>query len=107
MTTQDLTLRAARVTYGLAARALALVGAYFQRRKFKRLRDLDVHILDDIGVTRAEVEIATRLPFTHDAATELRRLSLERRRFAQGKGYPLDRYAAAGMRRSQTPRRWR
>ena len=54
--------------------------AFLRRRRLHRLRDLDDHILEDIGVTRAEVEIATRLPFTHNAARELRRLAEDRRR---------------------------
>ncbi|MEQ9042088.1 MAG: DUF1127 domain-containing protein [Silicimonas sp.] len=51
-----------------------------RRKGFNRLLDLDDHILDDIGVLRHEVEHASRLPLSVDAATELRRMSLERRR---------------------------
>lgn len=51
-----------------------------RRRGFKQLLDLDEHLLNDIGVTRAEVETAANLPLSRDAATELRRVSLERRR---------------------------
>lgn len=51
-----------------------------RRRKFKNLLDLDDHMLSDIGVTRGEVEIASNLPLSVDASTELRRASLERRR---------------------------
>ena len=51
-----------------------------RRRGFKKLLDLDDHMLDDIGVTRAEVEIAVGLPVFVNAADELRRMSLERRR---------------------------
>ena len=51
-----------------------------RRRGLKRLLDLDDHILKDIGVTRGEVGIAARLPKSVDAAIELRRMSLERRR---------------------------
>ena len=50
------------------------------RRKFKNLLDLDDHMLNDIGVIRSEVEYAARLPLSVDAATELRRLSVARRR---------------------------
>ncbi len=50
------------------------------RRRLKRLLDLDDHMLKDVGVTRGEIEIATGLPLSSDAATELRRMSLERRR---------------------------
>jgi uncharacterized protein YjiS (DUF1127 family) len=80
MSTQDLYLQISeapgRVLQGLAA----LFRGFSRRRKFNRLRDLDDHLLDDIGVTRREVEIATRLPFSRDAADELRRLALEHRR---------------------------
>ena len=51
-----------------------------RRRGFSRLLDLDDHMLKDIGVTRGEVEIAASLPLSIDAATALRRMSLERRR---------------------------
>lgn len=50
-----------------------------RRRKLKRLMDLDDHMLKDVGVTRGEIQIATSLPLSADAATELRRMSLERR----------------------------
>ena len=50
------------------------------RRRMTRLLDLDDQLLDDIGVTRGEVDIALRTPLSVDAATELRRMSLERRR---------------------------
>ena len=49
-------------------------------RRLTRLLDLDDHMLKDVGVTRGEIEIATNLPLSVDAATELRRMSLERRR---------------------------
>lgn len=51
-----------------------------RRRKFKTLLDLDDHILEDIGVRRHEVEYTANLPLSVDAATELRRISLERRK---------------------------
>ena len=51
-----------------------------RRRGIRRLLDLDDNILKDIGVTRGEIEFATELPLSVDAATELRRISLERRR---------------------------
>jgi uncharacterized protein YjiS (DUF1127 family) len=80
MSTQDLYPQISeapgRLLHGLAAFLRGLV----RRRKFNQLRDLDDHILDDIGVTRREIEIATRLPFSHNAAEEVRRLSLQRRR---------------------------
>lgn len=51
-----------------------------RRRGFTRMLDLDDHMLHDIGVTRGEVAIAAGLPLSQDAAVELRRMSLERRR---------------------------
>jgi|GEM_PF-2239468 len=51
-----------------------------RRRGFNKLLDLDAHALEDIGVTRSEVEIAANLPLSVDAATELRRMSLTRRK---------------------------
>lgn len=103
MTTQDLSLRAGGLARRLLHRIAALAGEVLRRRKFKRLQDLDDHILDDIGVTRAEVEIATRLPFTHDAATELRRMSLDRRRREKQRLSPDA--ASALYQRTVTPRR--
>lgn len=50
------------------------------RRALRRITDLDDHLLRDIGVTRAEVELALSAPLTLDAGTELRRLANERRR---------------------------
>ena len=49
------------------------------RRKLRGLMDMEDNILDDIGVTRSEVQTAINLPLSVDAATELRRMSLERR----------------------------
>ncbi|MBT8417233.1 MAG: DUF1127 domain-containing protein [Silicimonas sp.] len=65
-----------RLTEALEKRAKTIR----RRRQFKTLLDLDDHILDDIGVFRHEVERSARLPLSVDAATELRRISLERRR---------------------------
>ena len=107
MTTQDQSVRVTGVTAKLLHWAMAFARRILRRRKFQRLRDLDDHILDDIGVTRAEVEIATRLPFTHDAAAELRRLSNERRRTNASMQRPPDRVAATdAYRKTLTPRRW-
>lgn len=53
---------------------------FANRRRFNRLLDLEDTILDDIGVTRTDVLIASRLPLQRNAALELRRISLERRR---------------------------
>ncbi|MXQ08146.1 DUF1127 domain-containing protein [Alphaproteobacteria bacterium GH1-50] len=51
-----------------------------RRQRFLRLLDMDDHMLDDMGVTRAEVVEASYLPLSANAATELYRMSLERRR---------------------------
>ncbi|MBW8640187.1 DUF1127 domain-containing protein [Hoeflea sp. WL0058] len=53
---------------------------FTDRRQFNRLLDLEDAILDDIGVTRGDVQIASRLPLKKNAALELRRISLVRRR---------------------------
>ena len=64
----------------LGAKLMERVREIRHRRKLKRLLDLDDHMLKDVGVTRGEIEVATNLPLSTDAATELRRMSLERRR---------------------------
>jgi uncharacterized protein YjiS (DUF1127 family) len=64
----------------LSGQLIERIAQIRRRRKFHRLHDLDDHMLHDIGVTRGEVEIAGNLPISVDAATELRRMSLERRR---------------------------
>ncbi len=51
-----------------------------RRRKMTRLLDLSDQMLNDIGVTRGEIDLALRSPLSTDAATELRRMSLERRK---------------------------
>lgn len=64
----------------LTGQLIERIGQIRKRRQFNRLHDLDDNMLKDIGVTRGEVEIAASLPLSVDAATELRRMSLERRR---------------------------
>ena len=64
----------------LAERLFERVRQRRRRRGFKRLLDLDDQMLDDLGVLRHEVVEASHLPLSVDAATELRRVSLERRR---------------------------
>ncbi len=64
----------------LARRLESSIRQRRRRRGFRKLLDLEDHMLDDIGVTRSEVMIAAHLPLSVDAATELRRMSLERRR---------------------------
>ena len=71
---------AGHAIHQLAASLTDRVSQITKRRKFMTLLDLDEHLLDDIGVIRSEVEYAARLPLSVDAATELRRISLARRR---------------------------
>ena len=78
MTVQDLH-RAADPEPPARQRSPAPRRAFRRRRRFKRLQDLDDHMLDDIGVTRDEVEIASRLPLGFDAFAEARRMTRERR----------------------------
>lgn len=66
--------------HDLSASLIERIRHIRRRRGLKRLLDLDDHMLDDLGVTRGEVQIATGLPLSADAATELRRMSLQRRR---------------------------
>lgn len=89
MTTKELSHAGGGLISAATRHVTTLLRALVRRRRFKRLEDLDDHLLNDIGVTRAEVEIATRLPFTHDAGTELRRLSNERRRVEASRLRPL------------------
>ena len=49
------------------------------RRKLRRLRDLDRRILRDIGVTADDVEWALRLPWNHRAGAELQYVARLRR----------------------------
>jgi len=57
----------------------AWIALWRKRRSFNRLLDLDDRMLDDIGVTRAEVLHASGLPLAMNAGLELRHVS-ERRR---------------------------
>lgn len=72
--------RAGHPIHGLAASLTERIARILRRRKFNTLLDLDDHMLDDIGVLRNEVVDASRLPLSVDAATALRRISLERRK---------------------------
>ena len=66
--------------HDLSHKLFARVRQMRRRRRMTRLKDLDDQMLDDIGVTRGELDLALRAPLSVDAATELRRMSLERRR---------------------------
>lgn len=63
------------------ARALS---AYWERREaraaFRAMEELDDRLLDDVGVTRGDVEWATRLPLSVNAAVALRHRADARRR---------------------------
>lgn len=50
------------------------------RHKFRKLHELDDIMLDDIGVTRDELHRVSNLPLSVDAALELQRMSLARRK---------------------------
>ncbi len=68
---------------GLLAAAIAGLArvrlAWNRRRRLVRMRDLDDRTLDDIGITRDELEWALGLPFEANAALDLqRRASLRR-----------------------------
>lgn len=52
---------------------------WMARRDIRRLADLDDWILKDIGVTRAEIDWATRLPLDLDPAKALERHARIRR----------------------------
>lgn len=66
--------------HALSNRLLDRINQLRRRRRMTRMLDLDDHMLKDIGVTRGEIEIALNMPLSADAATELRRMSIERRR---------------------------
>ncbi len=79
----DTTITTGHPIANLHSGLLARAGAVNRRRKFRRLLDLDDHMLDDIGVIRAEVEWAARLPIGTDAGAALRQVSQTRRRNMQ------------------------
>ncbi len=63
------------------ARALeARVSERRARKGINQILELEDHMLDDIGVTRADVHRVSRMPLSNDAATELHRISLARSR---------------------------
>ncbi len=50
------------------------------RQAFQHMIALDDHILHDIGVTRSDVIWASRLPLSQNAALELQKLSLQKKK---------------------------
>ncbi len=90
MTTTCLTPTAARPQFDLRAKLGALISRistaldrYSQQRlaraAFKNMLTLDDAMLDDIGVTRAEVEKAAGLPLEANAARSLKEIARQRR----------------------------
>lgn len=53
---------------------------YFRRREVSRLADLDDHLLADLGLERQDVRWALEMPLAENAALELERRALQRRR---------------------------
>lgn len=64
---------------GLASLVRERWANWQSRRRVNRLADLDDHILDDIGLTRADVLWACRLPLDRDPTAALRTVALGRR----------------------------
>ena len=66
--------------HALAESLTRRVAERLRRRRFLTLLDLDDHILDDIGVTRGDVQAVAKMPLSANASHELRRIAVERRR---------------------------
>ena len=49
------------------------------RREVVLLTELDDHVLEDIGVTRGDVEAALSEPFSYDPSLQLQRIALRNR----------------------------
>ena len=79
MIAMDIALARGRHRDSIAKSIGAWISLWRTRRRFNRLLDLDDRMLDDIGVTRAEVLRASRLPLRVSAGREMRIVS-ERRR---------------------------
>lgn len=67
----------------LLRKVFAPIRWWNRRRKLVQLRDLDDHVLADIGVTRDDVRYAFNLPLAVDAALELEERALLRSGRAQ------------------------
>jgi uncharacterized protein YjiS (DUF1127 family) len=71
------------VTAGLLSSLTSTAVRFYRnwrnRRQVVLLTDLDDHVLDDIGVTRGDVEAALLQPFSHDPSLQLQRIALRNR----------------------------
>jgi uncharacterized protein YjiS (DUF1127 family) len=66
----------------LVSRVAAPLRWYVRRREITVLADLDDHLLADLGLERHDIRWALQLPLTDNAALELQRRALRRRRVA-------------------------
>ena len=69
-----------RPGHGIFHRFGSLLAAAHRRRAFNKMLQLDDHLLEDMGVTRTEVQRAARLPLWVDAGEELLKITVRRRR---------------------------
>src|SRR5690606_5363974 len=68
-----------RAISGFVARRRARASEREARERILNLATLDDRMLDDIGISRAEVFTAAELPVEMNASMELRRMAAERR----------------------------
>ncbi len=68
------------VSASLAGRVQQFIRHWQARRKVRELQELDDRMLADIGVRRDEVQWASQLPLSVNAAVELEAASFHRRR---------------------------
>jgi uncharacterized protein YjiS (DUF1127 family) len=57
---------------------------WLARRSVRRLADYEDHVLNDMGIERADLEWATRLPIWRNATQELEERGLRRRLHIRG-----------------------
>ena len=80
----DAPLRTVTVVERVANGARALLRALLNRRELTRLGDLTDYELADIGLKRADIELAMRSPLAVDPTAQLSALAHERRRVENG-----------------------